>query len=393
MPWVEIYRPKKYSEIRGQEDAADKLRFFLRDFGKGKNAIILYGPPGTGKTTLAYVASNETNSEIFELNASDLRSREKLREVLKSALEQKSLTNDKKIILIDEVDGISKEDWGGLPELISLIEGSQWPIVLTANDIWDKGFALLRKQCELVQFKEIDYKTIKDVLISILRKENKFLGSDLLTGISIKAKGDLRAAINDLQIASEMEDPSKILDDDRNREIDIFNALRMIFKEKPSENTLRIFDSVNMPLDEIMLWIEENIPAEYRNEELKKAYDSLSVADVFKGRIYRQQYWRFLVYENILLSYGVASSKEGVKRGFTSYRKPERILKIWMSNQRTAKKKSIAKKYANYAHIGDKRAMYEFPLLRFILKNPGVRKELKLDKEEEEYLDKISLTG
>lgn len=388
MPWVEIYRPKKLSEIKGQEEAIEKIRKFLHNFGDGKKAIILYGPTGTGKTTLAYVVAAEINSEIFELNASDLRDRDRLREVLRPAIEQKSLTNEKKIILVDEVDGISKDDFGGLSELIDLIETTNWPIILTANDIWDKNFSQLRKQCEVVQFREIDYKTIKEVLNLILKKENKSLDTNILTGISIKAKGDLRAAINDLQIAVGMEDPFKILENDRNKETDIFNALRLIFKDKPNDNTLRIFDSVNMPIDQIMLWIEENIPAEYKGVELQKAYDALSMADVFKGRIYKQQYWRFLVYENILLSYGIAAAKEGVKRGFTNYKRPERILKIWMNNQRIAKKVSISKKYAEYAHIGEKRAIREFPLLKYILKDERIRKELKLEKEEEEYLDK-----
>ena len=81
-----------------------------------------------------------------------------------------------------------------------------------------------------------------------------------------------------------------------------------------------------MPIDEIILWVEENIPAEYQRRELKRAYDLLSKVDIFRKRIYRQQYWRFLVYENILLSYGVSSSKKDVKPGFTSYKKPTRIL-------------------------------------------------------------------
>jgi len=389
MPWSERYRPKKFEEIKGQSDAAEKLKTFIKNQNRKKNAIILYGPPGTGKTSLAYIAANETNSEIFELNASDLRNKDKLDSVLRPAIEQQSLTKLTKIILVDEVDGISEYDDGGISELIFLIENSQWPIILTANDIWDKRFSALRKTTELIQLKEIDYRTIKDVLIFILRKENKFIPNDVLTGIAVKAKGDLRAAINDLQIASGMENPAKILENERNREIDIFNALRLIFKEKPNDNLLKLFDSVSMPLDQIMLWMEENIPAEYKGRELKKAYDYLSRADIFKGRIYKQQYWRFLVYENILLSYGIASAKNDIKKGFTSYKKPERILKIWLNNQRDAKKKSIARKYSDYVHIGEKRAMSEFPLLKLILRNQNIRKELKLEKEEEEYLDKI----
>jgi len=65
-----------------------------------------------------------------------------------------------------------------------------------------------------------------------------------------------------------------------------------------------------MPIDEIILWVEENIPLEYQGEELARAYELLSRTDLFKGRIYKQQYWRFLVYENIFLSYGISSCKK-----------------------------------------------------------------------------------
>ncbi len=395
LSWVEKYRPKRFEELKGQADAVGKIRNFLFNFGKtkgarGKKAMILYGQPGTGKTSLAYVAALEEDAENFELYASDLRNKGSLDAVLRPAMEQQSLTNLKKVILVDEVDGISKSDYGGLTELMNLIESSKWPVFITANDIWDKKFSALRRKAELVQLREVDYRTVKDVLISILRREGRFMDNNVLTGISIKAKGDLRAAINDLEVASGMEDPSAILEQERSKEIDIFNAMRMIFKEKPSEKTLRILDAVNMPLDQISLWIEENIPLEYRERELKSAFDALSLSDVFNGRIYKQQYWRFLVYENILLSYAIASAKEGVKPGFTNYKKPDRILKIWMNNQRTAKKKSIAKKFAARVHVGEKRAMSEFPLIKLILKNQEIRRELKLDPEEEEYLDKAA---
>jgi len=387
--WTEKYRPKNFIEIEGQSQAIFLLKDFLKKFGSGNKAVIIHGPPGTGKTCLAYAAANENKAELFELNASDLRNREKLREILRPATEQRSLTKENKIILVDEVDGISETDRGGLLELLALVESSSYPLIITANDIWDRKFTALRKKSELIQLKEIDYKTIKNVLISLLRKEKKFLDNDILTNISIKARGDLRAAINDLQIASGMKDPSQIIVDERNKEMDIFSALRMIFKGKPTESMLQIFDSVKMPIDEIMLWVEENIPAEYSGIELAKAIDALSKVDIFKRRIYRQQYWRFLVYENALLSYGISSAKKNVKTGFTSYKKPTRILKIWLNNQKNEKKKSIAIKYAQYSHVGEKRAMAEFALIKPFLKNSGVQKELKLNEEEVEYLNKV----
>ncbi|HEA46402.1 MAG TPA: replication factor C large subunit [Candidatus Pacearchaeota archaeon] len=386
--WTEKYRPSYFTDVRGQEIAVEKIRSFVRSFKSGKRAMLLHGPPGTGKTTLAYVAAKEENSEIFELNASDLRNKEKMKNVLKPATEQRPLLKKGKIILVDEVDGISIVDRGGLIELLRLIEFTQHPLIITANDIWNKKFSDLRKKAEVVQLKEIDYKTIKDVMIGILRKEKKFIDNNILTNIAIKAKGDLRAAINDLQIAASLKDPSQIIVDERNKESDIFTAMRMVFKGKPDNSLLRIYDSLKMPIDEIILWIEENIPAEYHGEELAKAYDALSRVDIFKRRIYRQQYWRFLVYENAFLSYGISSAKKSEKPGFTSYKKPTRILKIWLNNRRIEKKKSIAKKYARYVHVGEKRALKEFSMIKAFLLNPVVQKELKLSEDEIGYLNK-----
>src|SRR3989344_4140288 len=389
LTWTEKYRPRYFGDVRGQDLAIEKLRSFLRNLSKSdKKAIALYGPPGTGKTSIAYVIANETQSELFELNASDLRDREKLNEILRPATEQRSLTNKGKVILVDEVDGISEVDRGGLDELISLIESSSYPMIITANDIWDKKFSELRKTVELVQLKEIDYKTIKEIMTEILRKEKKFIEGDILTNIAIKSRGDLRAAINDLQIAANMPNPSDIIIDERNKEIDIFSAMRLIFKGKANNALLKLLDSVNMPLEEVLLWIEENIPTEYSGKELAKAYDALSKVDIFKRRIYRQQYWRFLVYETALLSYGIASAKKTEKLGFTSYKKPTRILKMWLNNQRIARKKTIARKYAKFVHVGEKRALREFPTIKLFLIKPEVQKELGLSEEEVEYLNK-----
>ncbi len=389
MTWTEKYKPIYFSDIRGQEEAVAKMREFLKNSPLKKKAIILYGPPGTGKTSLAYAAAKETNSEIFELNASDLRNKPQLKETLKPAIEQQSLLKKGKIILVDELDGIAGEDRGGVQELVELIELSEYPIIMTANDAWTKKLAPLRKKCLIIELKNLDYKIIKDTLIKVLRKEKKFIDNKILTEISVKSKGDLRAAINDVQTISKLssEEQIKILFDERNREENIFDALKKIFKLKATNETLRVFDQLDMKTDEIILWIEKNIPLEYRNNELAKAYELLSETDLFSGRIYKQQYWRFLVYENIFLSYGMASLNKENKTNFTKYKRPTRILKIWMNNLKITKKKTISEKYAKYTHISAKKTMKEFPIIKLLINsNPKISEELELDEDELAYL-------
>ena len=134
--WAEKYRPKKINEIVGQKEAIEKVKSFLLNFPGKKKAIILNGLSGIGKTTIVHAMSNEINSEIFELNASDLRNKSSMNLRLKPVLEQQPLFEKNKIILVDEVDGISGTDRGGVSELVSLIESSKYPIICTSNDAW-----------------------------------------------------------------------------------------------------------------------------------------------------------------------------------------------------------------------------------------------------------------
>ncbi|MFH1452008.1 MAG: replication factor C large subunit [archaeon] len=390
IPWCEKYRVRGYKDVRGQELAIDRARLFLKSF-PAKKALILHGPPGVGKTSLSYAIAFETDSEILELNASDLRNKARIAEVIGPASQQRSLFRRNKIILVDEIDGVSAiKDRGGLGELLALLEKSAFPIIITANDIWQQKFNLLRRKCELVQLKEIDYKIISGILRDVCEKENCVVADDVVTSISIRARGDIRAALNDLQILSRMESPELMKEvGERNKEQSIFTALQHIFKNsKIDGDMIRVFDDINMPIDNIFLWIEENIPLEYKGKELAEAFNALSLADVYRGRIRRQRHYRFMVYEYFLLGAGIASVKKYNRTGWTSYRKPSRILKIWLQNQRAAKKKTICQKYAYHCHISTKTAMKDFLLLKVILQSEKIRGQLKLSEDEIAYLDK-----
>jgi replication factor C large subunit len=376
--------------MKGQELAVSKVKLFLKSFPK-KKAIALHGPPGVGKTSLAYAIASEMDAEVLELNASDFRNKAKIAEIVGPASQQKSLFRNNKIILIDEADGVSSmKDRGGISELLVLLEKSVFPVIFTANDIWHKKFSLLRKKADVVALKEVDYKVVLGVLSDVCEKENCVVSNEVLTSIAIKARGDIRAALNDLQILSKMDSPELLKEvGDRNKEQSIFTALQHVFQTaKIDEEMIKVYDEVNMSIDDVFLWIEENLPLAYKGEELCQAIDALSLADVFRGRIRRQRHWRFMVYEYFLLGAGVASVKKYDRSGWTQYKKPSRILKIWLQNQRSAKKKSICEKYAKHCHISIKTAMKDFMLLKVILQKPDIREGLQLTNDEIAYLDK-----
>lgn len=391
IPLSERYRPKKISEIKGQEAAVEKIRVFIDSFIKGsakKNAVLLHGPAGTGKTTLAHVFANELNYELFELNASDLRNRQKLDEVLKPSTLQKSLFAKGKVILVDEADGVTATDFGGLQELILLIEKTKFPVIVTCNDVWQNKFSSLRSKCELIPVKEVSYATVLELLREIAKKEDKIVAENIIAEIAAKSRGDLRAALNDLQSVIHLEG-TYIKEDEvhlREKTQDIFNAMKEVFKLRTNKDTIKAYDSVDLDTDQITLWLEENIPAEYRGEELAKAFNALSKADIFKGRIHRQQYWHFMTYQNFFLTAGISAAK-GMKTNnrFTRYSPPKRILKIWMINQKNARKKTIASKFAELTHTSKKRAMRDFNILSLII-DEDASKTIQLEDEEKVYL-------
>ncbi len=381
---VEKYRISNYLDIIGQDKAVEDLKAFLKEFPK-KKAAILYGSAGTGKTSLALAAAKENGLEILELNASDLRNRAKLEEVLKPATLQQSLFKKGKVLLMDEVDGVTGSDIGGIPELIRILDTTKYPIIMTCNDVWQSKLSQLRNQCKLIEMKALPISTIAIILKNIADKEGLRREPLFFTQLAIKSQGDLRAALNDLQSYS--YGPLTIdVTEKRDVEDTIFNILRKVFKER--RDFLDIYDSTKMSLDEILLWLEENIPKEYKGLALAKAYDALGKADVFRGRIYKNQSWRFLIYQNIFQSAGISYAKTTPSTGFTKYEPPKRILKIWMNNQKIEKKKSIAKKYARLVHCSSKRAMRDFVLLKPILLQASIQKQMKLTEEEIEFLKK-----
>ncbi len=374
-PFTLKYQPKTLEDVYGQNTPLIKLQNFIQNHKQQKKkSALIYGPIGCGKTSSIYALAKNLNLETIEINSSDLRNEKAINSVIGSALQQQSLFFQGKIVLIDEIDNFSgRKDRGGTNALNKLIQNSTYPVILTANEPHDKKLASLRKSSELIEFNKLKYTTISNVLKKICEKEEIQYEEKAINTLSRIADGDLRGALIDLQLlACDGKLSFDKLDQlsDRKKTDNIFNALQLIFKASSVENSLRALDNLDIPINEVFLWLDENLPNEYKApEDLYNAYQKLSKADVFNGRIRRQQHWRFLVYISNLLTAGISSSKSQKNLSFIQYSRTKRILKLWQAKMKNAKKKDLASKIAMKTHSSQRRTLQNMPYFQVIFKN------------------------
>src|SRR5947209_2163477 len=104
--WNSKYRPKKLEEFVNQVESLDYFLKWVEKWKSGSKALLFHGPPGTGKTSLIQAFAREKNIDFIEMNASDFRSANQIREVLGRSVIQQSIFKKGKIFLIDEIDGL-----------------------------------------------------------------------------------------------------------------------------------------------------------------------------------------------------------------------------------------------------------------------------------------------
>jgi len=333
MSFIIKYKPKTLEEYINQEKAVASLKDYVFNYKnkyQGK-AILFWGPPGVGKTTLVHAFANTYNLELIEINASDDRNAKKLKELFDHASKMVSLFKKGKIFLFDEIDGISPIDKGAINTIANIIKKSKYPIVLIANDPWGSNLKEIRNLSIIVEFKKLTTTHIYKVLKNICEKEGIKYEDLALKQLALQSSGDLRAAINDLQSLAKIGVTMETIKElgFREREINVFETLALIFKTEKASVALRAISEAQVDLDILMNWIEENIPVEYEDlEEVWKGYLALSKADIFKTRIIRRQSWSLLPYVSLLISAGVALAKKKKYRKFTKYKRPSIYLKL-----------------------------------------------------------------
>jgi len=377
--FIEKYKPKTADEI---PQDIEKLKNFI----KNKKHCMIYGKTGSCKTTSVYAIANELNLEITEINASDFRNRDEIEGIIGNASKQQSLFQRGKLLLIEEADCLSgRDDRGGAQAILSILKDSAFPIIITCNDPNNEKLKEIKKKINVVEFPPPKITEIVKILKTLAEKEGVItLEKDLLV-LAANSNGDLRAAINDLQ-SNIMEKELVNPEDLREQKSEIIHLLNAALKLKSFE-AHKSFENTDISLDDYSLWLDENLPAHIsKPEDISKVYEIFSKADVIKGRIRRQQYWRLMYYQNLLLSSGISISKHETNKKLADYKRPLRLLRIWQTNMKNAKKKSIAEKIAKEVHISVKEIIKNFSSYKFIIKNDEIIKSLQLDEEETGYL-------
>ena len=202
--WVEKNRPKNLEEVCYQDDVKKILKNFITN--KNIPHLLFFGPSGCGKTsTILSLArdlfGNEYKNRIKELNASDERGINVIREKIKNyAQESISINNNLppwKIIILDEADNMTIESQYALRRIME--EYSKVTRFCIICNYHNKIIDPIVSRCSLFRFKPIPDKIIKSQLTLISSKENFNCTNKVLEKICSYCRGDLRKAINFLQ--------------------------------------------------------------------------------------------------------------------------------------------------------------------------------------------------
>jgi len=376
--WTYKYRPKKLDDIIGNEQAKQIVRAWAEAWNSGKpqKPLLLYGPPGVGKTATAYAVASEYGWDLVEMNASDSRDRATVERILGAAAQASSLFGGRKLILIDEVDGLSpKEDAGGVKAIIEILQKSKNPVMLTANDAWAPSVVPLHPYVKMVEYKRIPPSVLASYLMKILDKEGIPYDREAIIYLAKKESGDVRAALLDLQAVARygLKITLDLVKDlgYRDREASIFEVLAKIFKSERVVRPFALTATLDMDPEMFTYWIVENIPREYEDpEEVAEAFKWVSRADVFNGRIIRRQYWGFLSYAQELLVNGVIIAKKRPYRKFTRYSYPTWIKLLSRYKDKLKKRNELARKLGKLFHLSRRRVITEvLPFLPLWFKN------------------------
>lgn len=393
MLWTDKYRPQELGQVVGNKKEIKIITDWVSSWKNNDPQIplLLVGPPGIGKTTLSQIIAKEF-SEYIELNASDKRSQDVIKNTIGESSAARSLFGDDyKLIILDEVDGIhGSNDRGGVRAIGEIIKTSHHPMILIANDFYSKRLQSIKPRCQVIKMKKARWNSISALLRKIAIAEGVDVEPGALKEIATKSQGDVRSAINTLQALSDKDNTLKSSDIDniitKDTRSDIFNAITGVLKSKTPAHVKEAMWIEEDPTL-VMEYIAENIPREYqKKDEIKKAYDYISKADVFFGRTLASRNYGYWKYASDFMGIGVSNSKHETYKKFTKIQTPTIFGLMGRNRGKRNLRDGIAEKMSVKLHVSHSIAISMFPYLEIMFKNNELAWEisdfLELDDAE-----------
>ena len=194
------YRPKKFSDVIGQEAVTKTLENAIAT-NKIPNAMIFCGPRGVGKTTCARIFANEINKHqnndlafnIFELDAASNNSVSDIRNLIEQ-VRIPPQTGKFKVFIIDEVHMLSQTAFNAF--LKTLEEPPKHVVFILATTEKEKIIPTILSRCQIFDFKRIKPIEVKSFLISIAEKEKIKFEEGAIDLISQKSDGAMRDGLS-----------------------------------------------------------------------------------------------------------------------------------------------------------------------------------------------------
>ncbi len=297
--WSEKYRPQIISDMVGNEDARAAITEWFVKWKRGTKPLLLVGPPGTGKTTIAYLVAKQFGYDMIGLNASDVRSKSRINEILTPVLANVSVMGIP-MIFVDEVDGIhGRSDYGGASALVDILKEPTVPIVLAANSDASDKMKGIKKVVKTIRFKKIPPRLLRVYLENILKKQSAKLSPGALIKVIDKSKGDIRSMINLAQSLVTGFNPQT---DQSFERINVADGVNAFFKANSAEEAKSVLYAMQIdPREKINAFYSSIITSELDSTALAKYLKILSSADMLFGRIMQTQNWRLLRYLNDIL--------------------------------------------------------------------------------------------
>jgi replication factor C large subunit len=313
------------------------------------------------------------------MNASDTRSEKAVNEIAKPATSYMALDafsggpkGKGNMLFLDEVDGIAgNEDRGGVSAIIEIIEKSLVPVIMAANDPDIDKLRPLKKVCLLVRFQPTRIPLIIALLQKICLLEHVKAEFEALEHIAQNSKGDVRSAINDLQSLSEENHVLTLQDtmglSSRNKDISMDETLRGFFSAKSVDEASNLLFRSSVDYDEFLMSVSDNLPKRYTNpEELAAAYDLVSQADMYRGRVGTEN-WHLLKYFYNDLSQAAAVAPQSYKP-FELITPPIRIITLFWTKGKRSMLDAICGKIGAQCHVSHSKAKHDFvPYIKAIL--------------------------